>query len=170
MKLIITFLLSLNLFAFTIHDYTMKSSKGKDVNFEDFKGKPIVLVNIATKCGYTPQLKDIESFHKKYKDKVVVLGVPSNDFGGQTPESDKGVAEFCQRNYGVTFPIMRKTVVKGSDSHPLFKKLKELNKNQDIQWNFEKFLFNKNGEFVSNFSSNVNPMDKKFISKTESVL
>ncbi len=155
--------------AFNLHEYSLVSSKGKNVEFKSFKGKPVLIVNIATKCGYTPQLDDIEKLYNTYKDKVAILGVPSNDFGGQTPESDEGVVEFCKRNYGVTFPIMRKTVVKGKDSHPLFQELAKLNK-EEIKWNFEKFLFDKNGKLVKKFSSAVDPLSNDLVSNIKGAL
>lgn len=162
MKILVTLLFALSSLAFNLHEYSLINSKGKNVEFKSFKGKPVLIVNIATKCGYTPQLDNIEKLYNQYKGKVEVLGVPSNDFGGQTPESDKGVVEFCKRNYGVTFPIMRKTVVKGSDSHPLFKELAKINK-EEIKWNFEKFLFDKNGKLVKTFTSAVDPLAKELV-------
>ena len=170
MKYLLAALFFINAYSFSLHNHQLTSSKGKEVKFESFKGKPILMVNIATKCGYTPQLENLEKFHQKYKDKIVVIGVPSNDFGGQTPQSDSGVVEFCKRNYGVTFPIMKKVPVSGSESHPLFKKLAQLNDNKQIKWNFEKFLFDKNGGFVKNYPSSIDPLDKELLTQVDKLL
>jgi len=139
---------------------------------KDYKGKTVLVVNIATRCGYTPQLESLEKLYGKYKDKnFVVLGVPSNDFGGQTPENDKDVAKFCKLNYGVTFPLAPKTVVKGQDKDPFIKALLEQTSDEsEIGWNFEKFLINKDGKLVGRFKSSVKPDDKELQNKIESQL
>lgn len=163
MKYIITAILltlSLNTFADDLYSIDLKSSKGKELSLKDYKGKALVVVNIATKCGYTPQLDGLEKLYKEYKDKdVVVLGVPSNDFGGQTPEASAEAAKFCRLKYGVSFPLTEKYVVSGEKRHPLFKIIQaKKGKDFDIRWNFEKFVFNKKGELVGAFRSGTDPM------------
>ena len=112
------------LMAASVHGIKINKIGGKPMDLSTYKGKPVLLVNIATKCGYTPQLEGLEALHKKYKEKgLVVLGVPSNEFGGQTPEDNEGVKKFCKLNYGVSFQLTEKTVVKGDDKHPLIKSL-----------------------------------------------
>ena len=145
---------------------------GKPMSLSQYKGKTVLLVNIATKCGYTPQLKGLEALYQKYKAKgLVVVGIPSNDFGGQTPEKESGVKKFCLINYGVTFPLTSKAVVKGDKKHPLIKALLAQAKDKsDIGWNFEKFLIDKNGKLVERYESSVKPEDKNLDSKISSIL
>lgn len=155
-----------------LHSQKIKTIGGKAMNLEDYKGKPVLLVNIATQCGYTPQLKGLEALHKQYKDKgLVVLGIPSNDFGGQTPENNEGVKKFCLLNYGVSFSLTEKAVVKGDKKHPLIASLIEQDgKNTEIAWNFEKFLVDKNGKLVGRYGSSVKPNDKELTDKITSLL
>ena len=145
---------------------------GKPMDLNTYKGKPVLLVNIATKCGYTPQLEGLESLHKKYKDKgLVVVGIPSNDFGGQTPENNADVKKFCKLNYGVTFPLTEKSVVQGEKKIDLIKNLiAEADDKSEIGWNFEKFLIDKNGKLVGRFSSAIKPESKQLEDKIQSVL
>ncbi len=151
-----------------IFSYTLKDAKGEDYSFSKLKGKPFVLVNIATKCGFTGQLDDLEVVYNKYKDKgLIIVGIPSNDFMGQTPESNEKVAEFCRLKYGVKFPVMSKIVVKGDEMHPMIKDLLKIADVGSIKWNFEKFIFNKKGEFIDHFMSLTNPQDDKFIKAIE---
>lgn len=156
----------------SIHSEKINNIGGKAMDLSEYKGKPVLLVNIATKCGYTPQLEGLEALYKKYKDQgLVVVGIPSNDFGGQTPESDEGVKQFCKLNYGVSFPLTAKTVVKGKDKHPLIQNLLEQAKDKsEIGWNFEKFLIDKDGKLVERFSSSVKPEDKQLSEKIASLL
>lgn len=144
----------------------------KTMDLSQYKGKPVLISNIATKCGYTPQLEGLESVYKKYKDKgLVVIGIPSNDFGGQTPEDEEGVKKFCKLNYGVSFPLTAKTVVKGEKKHPLITHLLSQSDNKDeIAWNFEKFLLDKDGKVVSRFKSSVKPDSKEITEKITSIL
>lgn len=173
-----TILLSLFLvtaaFAQDIYSVKEKSIEGKDFPLDSLKGKVALIVNIASQCGYTSQLEKLEALHQKYKDKgFVVLGVPTNDFGGQTPEDDKAMAEFCSKKYNVTFPLLTKKTVKGTEKRELYKVLTEKTSKDikgDVGWNFEKFLVNKKGEVVSRFKSSVEPMDKELTSKIESLL
>lgn len=151
-----------------------KSIKGEEFKMSDLKGKTVLVVNIASQCGYTGQLDGLESLYKKYKDKnFVVVGVPTNDFGGQTPEDDKAMLEFCQKNYNVTFPVLTKKTVQGKEKRELYKFLTEKTPKEyqgDISWNFEKFLVNKDGNVVGRYKSSVKPDDKELTKKIESSL
>lgn len=144
----------------------------KETTLNEYKGKSLLIVNIATQCGYTKQLDGLEKLYAKYKDKgLVVLGIPSNDFGGQTPESDEDVKKFCKLRYGVTFPLTTKQIVKGDKKHPLVADLITADgKSAEIAWNFEKFLIDKNGKFVARFKSSVEPMSDELVKNIEKTL
>lgn len=159
-------------FAGNFHNQSIKTIGGKKMDLNKYKGKPVLVVNIATKCGYTPQLKGLEGIYQEYKSKgLVVLGVPSNDFGGQTPEDNAGVKKFCLLNYGVSFPLTEKAVVKGEKKHPFIKSLVDQSKDKaEIAWNFEKFLINKDGKLVERFGSSTKPESKQLKDKINSVL
>ena len=149
----------------TIYDYKVEAlEEGKEINFADFRGKKILIVNTASECGFTPQYADLEKLSNEYKDKLVVIGFPANNFGGQEPGSNVEIGAFCQKNYGVTFPLAAKVSVKGDDTAPIFKYLteKELNgvKNTSILWNFTKFLVDENGKLVDSFISTTKPTDE----------
>lgn len=160
-----------NVFAADFHSINEKSIKGEAFPLSQFKGKTVLVVNIASQCGYTGQLESLEALYNKYKNKnFVVLGVPTNDFGGQTPEDDKAMLEFCQKNYNVTFPVLTKKTVKGKEKRELYAFLTEKSGKEfqgDIKWNFEKFLVNKEGKVVGRFESKVTPEDKALLSKIE---
>ncbi|UOE39809.1 glutathione peroxidase [Chryseobacterium suipulveris] len=145
----------------TIYDYKVESLDGGEINFADFKGKKILIVNTASECGFTPQYADLEQLSKDYKDKLVVVGFPANNFGAQEPGTNAEIGAFCQKNYGVTFPMAAKVSVKGDDTAPIFKYLteKDLNgvKNTSILWNFTKFLVDENGKLIDTFISTTKP-------------
>jgi glutathione peroxidase len=154
----------------TFYDYIasnpaakVKSIDGQDVDFSQYKGKKVLIVNVASECGYTPQYEDLEKLYEANKDKLVILGFPANNFGGQEPGTNEEIKSFCQKNYGVTFPLFEKISVVGSDQHPLYKWLtsKDLNGWNDEQpkWNFNKYLLDENGELVKYYSSKVKPFD-----------
>lgn len=147
----------------SIYDYRVEGLDGKEINFADFKGKKILIVNTASECGFTPQYADLETLSKDYKDKLVVIGFPANNFGGQEPGSNAEIGAFCQKNYGVSFPMAAKVSVKGDDTAPIFKYLteKDLNgvKNTTILWNFTKFLVDENGKLIDSFISTTKPTD-----------
>lgn len=148
----------------TIYDFKVESLDGKEINFADFKGKKILIVNTASECGFTPQYADLEKVYEQYKDKLVVVGFPANNFGGQEPGTNTEIGTFCQKNYGVTFPMAAKVSVKGDDTAPIFKYLteQELNgvKNTSILWNFTKFLVDENGKLIDSFVSTTKPTDQ----------
>lgn len=151
----------------TIYDYQVESLDGQNINFADFKGKKILIVNTASKCGFTPQYADLQKLYDQYKDQLVVVGFPADNFGHQEPGTNEEIGAFCQKNYGVTFPMAAKVSVKGDDTAPIFKYLteKELNgvKNTAILWNFTKFLLDENGKLVDTFVSTTKPTDDAIV-------
>jgi glutathione peroxidase len=151
--------------AVSIYDFKVAGLDGKSINLSKYKGKKILIVNTASKCGFTPQYADLEKLHTTYKGKLVVLGFPANNFKGQEPGSNTEIQEFCKKNYGVTFPMAGKVSVKGDDIHPLFKYLteeaKKMNIEDPIKWNFTKFLIDEKGKLVAVFPSKVSPMSEE---------
>jgi len=148
---------------------------GAPANLSQYKGKVVLIVNTASKCGFTPQYESLEKLYKQYEGKdFVVLGFPSNDFGGQDPGTNAEIASFCQKNYGVSFPMMSKIVVKGASKHPIYAFLtgKETNGEfaGEIGWNFTKFLVDKNGVVFARLSSNTKPTDPKVIQAIDDAL
>ena len=145
----------------TIYDFEVEGLDGGKINFADYKGKKILIVNTASECGFTPQYKDLEELYEKYKGNLVIVGFPANNFGGQEPGSNEEIATFCEKNFGVQFPMAAKVSVKGDDIAPIFKYLteKELNgvKNSSIMWNFTKFLLDENGTLIDSFASTTKP-------------
>lgn len=152
----------------TIHTFKVPSIDGDTIDFSKFKGKKILIVNTASKCGYTPQYADLEKLHKAYSSKLVIVGFPANNFGGQEPGTNEQIAEFCQKNYGVSFVMAEKVSVKGEDMHPLFKWLTSKAENgvmdAEIKWNFTKFLLDEQGKLIAVFPSKVNPMGDEITS------
>lgn len=143
-----------------IGDVTVKDMNGKEVNLADYKGKVLLIVNVASKCGYTPQYEGLEKIYEKYKDRgFEILGFPCNQFGGQEPGTNSEIKEFCSTNYGVTFPLFNKIEVNGPNRSPLYEKLtgNSITEQGDIKWNFEKFLISKNGDIVARFRSKITP-------------
>ena len=169
----------------TIYDFTALSNKGKEVNFADYQGKVLLIVNTASKCGFTPQYDGLEALYQKYKDQgLVIIGFPCDQFGHQEPGTDEQIEEFCRINHGVTFPLMSKIEVNGEGAHPIYQWLKsqagfagfdpahpltkildemftkadpDYASKPDIKWNFTKFLINKEGRVVSRFEPTIEP-------------
>ncbi|WP_372472884.1 glutathione peroxidase [Capnocytophaga sp. ARDL2] len=152
----------------SIHKFSVKTIEGKEINLSDLKGKKLMIVNTASKCGLTPQFEELEKLYQLYKDKnFVVIGFPSNDFMEQDPGSNEEIVEFCQINYGVSFPMMEKIVVKGENQAPLYQFLTDKSQNlingDEIVWNFQKFLINENGRVVKTIHPKTSPLDKEII-------
>lgn len=152
----------------TVYQFIMNKLDGKPKPLADYKGKVLIIVNTASKCGLTPQYADLEKFYDEYKDKgVEVLGFPANDFLKQEPGSNSEIGEFCQKNYGVSFDMFEKISVKGKEIHPLYQFLtsKSLNGNVEasVSWNFQKFLINKKGEVVASFSPRTTVLEKEVL-------
>jgi glutathione peroxidase len=152
--------------------FKMKSITGQDVDLSDYKGKVLLMVNVASKCGYTPQYEGLESLYEKYQDKgFAVLGFPCNQFLWQEPGSDAQIAEFCSKTYHVKFPMFSKIEVNGKNAAPLYQYLTTIDtkpaKKGKISWNFEKFLIGKNGQVVARFAPGTEPNSKEVISAIE---
>ncbi|MDF1611811.1 glutathione peroxidase [Stygiobacter electus] len=156
-----------------ILDLIVKNIDGKEVKLSQYKGKVLLIVNVASKCGYTPQYEGLEKLYEKYKDNgFEILAFPCNDFGGQEPGTTEEIKEFCSTKYNVTFPLFDKIKVIGKEKSPLYERLiNSKNVEQgDIKWNFEKFLIDKNGEIVARFRSKVKPESEELVSAIEKEL
>lgn len=149
----------------TIYDVEINSLQKNPIHLSDFKGKHLLFVNVASKCGFTPQYKDLEKLHKEYADSLVVIGVPCNQFGKQEPGNNQEIEEFCKVNYGVSFLITEKIDVKGQQQHSLYKWLtsRELNnkKSSSVKWNFQKYLVSPEGKLIDYYFSITKPMSSK---------
>lgn len=159
----------------SVLDFTMKGIDGKAVDLSDYKGKVILLVNVASKCGFTPQYEGLQALHEKYKDQgLVVVGVPANEFGKQEPGTDAEIQQFCKLNYDVTFPMLSKIVVKGESIHPLYAFLTRKETNPkfagEIAWNFTKFLVDRDGKVIARFEPKEDPGSEKVVEAIEAAL
>lgn len=159
----ILFVLMITLFSApaSIYDFKINSIDGNEIDFAQYKGKNLLIVNVASKCGYTPQYADLEKLHEDFGSKVVVLGFPANNFGSQEPGSNNEIAQFCQKNYGVKFQMFEKVSVKGEDQHALYQWLKEKT-GQEPTWNFCKYLVKPDGT-VKFLPSKVKPLDREIV-------
>lgn len=145
-------------------DFTVKDDKKQDFNLSQFKGKPVLVVNVASKCGFTPQYKGLEELYQQFKDQgLVILGFPCNQFGSQEPGSNEEIQSFCQMNYGVSFPVLDKVDVNGENTAPVYEFLKSeapgIFGTEVIKWNFTKFLINKDGAVIKRYAPNTEPKD-----------
>ena len=156
----------------SVYDFSMKTIDGKEQSLADFKGNVLLIVNVASFCGFTPQYKDLESVYEKYKAKGFrILAFPANNFGEQEPGTDQEIKTFCESKYSVTFNLFSKISVKGDDQHPLYRYItKDSPCPGDIKWNFQKYLVDKNGTIVAMFPSRVKPTDNVFVEKLEALL
>lgn len=154
-----------------IYDYSFTDIDGNKVELKQFEGKKILFINVASKCGFTPQYEDLQTLHEKYGDKVALIGFPCNQFLGQEPKGEEEIQAFCQKNYGVEFLMASKIDVKGKDQHPVYEWLtsEELNgvESSKVGWNFQKYLVDENGKLIRHFSPKTNPMDNEIISLIE---
>ena len=158
-----------------VYDFTLDSLKGQPTPLADFKGKIMLVVNVASQCGYTPQYEGLQALYMKYKDQgFVITGFPANNFGGQEPGSNEEIGAFCKSKYGVTFPMFSKISVKGSDIAPFYRYLTDKTANPktggDIQWNFTKFLVDRNGKVIQRFEPAVEPLSKELETAVQSAL
>lgn len=160
----LTLILAVTLTGGSIYDYKVPGLDGSDIDLSQYKGKKIMIVNTASACGLTPQYEGLEKLYTQYKDKLVIIGFPANNFNGQEPGSNEDIKEFCKKNYGVTFPMAEKISVKGDDTHALYKYLKEQAAAKGfadpVTWNFGKFLINEKGELIATFSPRTAPMSE----------
>jgi glutathione peroxidase len=148
----------------SIYDFKVSSLQGKEIDFNLFRGKHLLIVNTASRCGFTSQYADLEKIHQTYGDRVVVLGFPANNFLWQEPGTNADIASFCQVNFGVTFPMLEKTSVVGKDKHPVYRWL-EAKTGKVPSWNFCKFFVDKNGNDVAFYNSKVNPTDPALVTR-----
>ncbi len=153
----------------SIYDFKVEGLEGGTIDFSTFKGKKILIVNTASKCGLTPQYEGLQKLYDTYKDKLVIVGFPANNFGGQEPGTNTEIGEFCKRNYGVSFPMAAKVSVKGDDIAPIYKWLTSKAHNgvldAEIKWNFGKFLLDEKGNLIQYFGGKVLPMNEEITSK-----
>jgi glutathione peroxidase len=153
----------------SIYDFKVESLNGGTIDFSGFRGKKILIVNTASKCGFTPQYEGLEELYKKYKDKLVIVGFPANNFFSQEPGSNATIEEFCKKNYGVSFPMAAKISVKGKNIAPIYQWLCNKTENgimdAKISWNFNKFLLDENGKLIAHFKSRVKPMSEEITNK-----
>ena len=149
----------------SVYQIKINNLQGKEIAFSDFEGKKILFVNVASKCGFTPQYKELQQLQNDFQESLVIIGVPCNQFGGQEPGNSEEIQEFCSINYGVTFPITEKIKVKGAEKHQLYSYLtdKKLNgkKNSSVKWNFQKYLVDEKGNLIDYWYSLTKPTSKK---------
>lgn len=153
-----------------VYDFSFTSINGEEIKLSEFKGKNILIVNTASKCGFTPQYKELQELHETYKDNLVIIGFPANNFGEQEPGSNEEISEFCKINYGVDFLLAEKVSVKGGNIHPLFKYLTSAPNHDftgEIKWNFEKFLINPEGKLTHRYRSQVKPLDDRILKEIQ---
>ena len=182
-SLILAMIVASTLTGGSIYDFKIAGLDGNDIDFSKFKGKKIMIVNTASKCGNTPQYAELEKLYEKYKEKLVIVGVPANNFGEQEPGTNSDIKEFCTKNYGVTFPMAEKVSVKGDDIAPLYKYLVDQSKEMaktiptdnskdlawksylqnPVTWNFTKFLLDENGKLIAVFHNKINPMSEEVV-------
>lgn len=162
---LIAMLASLIIGSTSIYDFKVPGLEGGTIDLSQYKGKKILIVNTASKCGNTPQYAGLEKLYEKYKDKLVIIGFPANNFGQQEPGTNSEIKEFCTKNYGVTFPMAEKVSVKGDDTAPIFKYLvgeaQKLGFEDPIKWNFTKFLIDENGKLITVIHNKVSPMSEE---------
>ncbi|MBO0798466.1 MAG: glutathione peroxidase [Blastocatellia bacterium] len=159
----------------SVLEFTMKDIDGKDVKLDDYRGKVLLIVNVASHCGYTPQYEGLESIYKKYKDQgLVVMGFPANNFAGQEPGTNQEIKTFCKTKYNVSFPMFAKISVKGGDIHPLYRFLTSKETDPEfageISWNFNKFLIDRSGKIVNRFETGETPEGDKITAAIETAL
>ena len=152
----------------SIYDIAINDISGNPINLNEFKGKHILFVNVASECGFTSQYTGLEELHQKYKNNLIVIGLPCNQFGGQEPGAEKEIQQFCSKNFGVSFLMTEKIEVKGKNKHPIYCWLTEKNingkSNSSVKWNFQKYIVNKEGDFVNYFYSTTKPLSPKITS------
>lgn len=171
-QIIFSLMLLSGIFAYgqaSFYDLTAKTIDGEDFKFKQLKGKKVLVVNVASKCGLTKQYEDLETLYQMYKNQdFIIVGFPANNFGKQEPGTEEEIKAFCEANYGVSFQMMSKISVKGDDMHPVYQWLTQAEKNgvkdSSVKWNFQKYLIDENGNFVEVFSPKTKPMDESIVS------
>lgn len=165
--LFLSIIVAITLSGNSIYDFKVPGLDGTDIDFSQYKGKKILIVNTASACGLTPQYEGLEKLYQQYKDKLVIIGFPANNFKGQEPGTNEEIKEFCKKNYGVTFPMAEKISVKGDDTHELYIYLKAQAAakgfTDPVTWNFGKFLIDEKGELIATFSPKTEPMSEEIL-------
>lgn len=150
----------------SIHQFKVEGIEGSEINFADFEGKKIMVVNVASECGFTPQYQQLQALYQEFRDRLVVVGFPSNDFGGQEPGTNEAIQAFCTQRYGVDFPLAAKIKIKGSP-HPVYQWLTQKSQNgvadSEVRWNFHKYLLDENGHLFKDLPSSVSPLDEPIL-------
>ncbi|MCS7012368.1 MAG: glutathione peroxidase [Chloroherpetonaceae bacterium] len=172
MTVILISLLTATLSVPSIYDFTLRTIDGVEKSLADYRGKVLLIVNVASECGYTPQYADLEKLYRTYREKgLAVLAFPSNDYGGQEPGSNADIKKFCTTRYGVSFDLFEKISTRGEKKHPLYAYLtSHATPSGEVGWNFEKFLISRDGKIVARFKSSVNPMSQEVIKAVEAEL
>jgi len=151
----------------SIHQFKVRGIEGSEIDFAQYKGKKLIIVNVASECGYTPQYQQLQELYNEFQDKLEIVGFPSNDFGGQEPGTNEEIQAFCEVRYGVTFPLSAKITVKEPNAHPIYQWLTHENKNgvadSEVRWNFHKYLLDENGQLVKSLPSAVSPLDEQIL-------
>ncbi len=151
----------------SIHPFKVRGIEGSEIDFAQFAGKKILIVNVASECGYTPQYQQLQELYDTFQDKLVIVGFPCDDFGGQEPGTNEEIQTFCNRRYGVTFPLATKINIKSSTVHPVYQWLTQATQNgvadSQVRWNFHKYLLDEHGQLVKSLPSDVSPLDKQIL-------
>ncbi len=151
----------------SVHQFKIEGIEDNEIDFAAFRGKKIIVVNVASQCGYTSQYQQLQALYEEYSDRLVIVGVPSNDFGGQEPGSNGEIRAFCSANYGVSFPLAAKISIKGPSPHPLYEWLTRQTQNgvmdSEVRWNFQKYLLDEQGRLVKALPSSVEPFDEQVL-------
>jgi glutathione peroxidase len=152
----------------SIHQFVCEGIDGEKINFADFKGRKVLVVNVASECGFTPQYQQLQELYLEFQDKLMIVGFPSNQFGGQEPGTDEEIKAFCEKRYGVSFSLSAKTKVTGPEAHEVYQWLSEQarinNLDPQVHWNFQKYLLDENGRLVAVFPSSITPLDNQILS------
>jgi glutathione peroxidase len=152
----------------SIHQFVCEGIDGEKINFADFKGRKVLVVNVASECGFTPQYQQLQELYLEFQDKLMIVGFPSNQFGGQEPGTDEEIKAFCEKRYGVSFSLSAKTKVTGPEAHEVYQWLSEQarinNLDPQVHWNFQKYLLDENGRLVAVFPSSITPLDDQILS------
>ncbi len=155
----------------SIHHFKIKGIGGETIDFAQFEGKKILIVNTASECGFTSQYQQLQELHDHAKENLVIVGCPANNFGGQEPGSNQEIQQFCELKYGVNFPLTEKISAKGDDQHPIYQWLTQKSLNgvadNEVKWNFHKFLINESGHLIDSFPSNVGPLDNQILNQVQ---
>ncbi len=151
----------------SIHQFKVEGIEGKEIDFSQWKGKKVMIVNVASECGYTPQYEQLQALYEAFQHKLAIVGFPSNDFGGQEPGDHEEIKAFCTTRYGVTFPLAAKISIRGANAHPIYSWLTQQRQNgvmdSDVSWNFQKYLLDENGHLIKFLSPSINPLDEQVL-------